>query len=152
MPVWTAQRPFCLGVWRKAIAKVSPVAASASYLAHLRTAWNRCFPQQLLERQELVLTVPASFDEAARALTVEAAHLAGLPQLRLLEEPQAACYDWLHRHHGQWAALLGESRLLLVCDVGGGTTDLTLIQIASGESEPATDPDRRGRSLNAGRR
>lgn len=118
------------------IAKVSPVAASASYLAHLRTAWNRCFPQQLLERQELVLTVPASFDESARALTVEAAHLAGLPQLRLLEEPQAACYDWLHRHHGQWAALLGESRLLLICDVGGGTTDLTLIQIASGESGP----------------
>ncbi len=118
------------------VAKVSPVAASASYLAHIRAAWNQHFPRQLLEQQELVLTVPASFDESARALTVEAAHRAGLPQLRLLEEPQAACYDWLHRHHGELAAALGESRLLLVCDVGGGTTDLTLIQIEYGESGP----------------
>ncbi|MEI2743905.1 MAG: Hsp70 family protein [Candidatus Competibacter sp.] len=118
------------------IAKVSPVAASASYLAHIRSAWNQRFPRQPLERQEAVLTVPASFDEAGRALTVEAARLAGLPQLRLLEEPQAACYDWLHRHRADLAAALGESRLLLVCDVGGGTTDLTLIQIEPGETEP----------------
>lgn len=118
------------------IPKVSPVAASASYLACIKAAWNRRFPRQPLERQEVVLTVPASFDEAARTLTVEAARLAGLPQLRLLEEPQAACYDWLHRHHGEIATALGESRLLLVCDVGGGTTDLTLIQIEPGESEP----------------
>ena len=118
------------------VAKISPVAASASYLAHLRAAWNGHFPRQPLERQELVLTVPASFDEAARALTVEAAHLAGLPQVRLLEEPQAACYDWLHRHQNDLAAALGAARLLLVCDVGGGTTDLTLIQIERGESGP----------------
>ncbi|HOW75043.1 MAG TPA: Hsp70 family protein [Candidatus Competibacteraceae bacterium] len=118
------------------IVKISPVAASASYLAHVRAAWNHRFPRQPLERQELVLTVPASFDEAARALTVEAARLAGLSQLRLLEEPQAACYDWLHRHQGDVATALGDARLLLVCDVGGGTTDLTLIQIASGESGP----------------
>jgi molecular chaperone DnaK (HSP70) len=118
------------------IAKVSPVAASASTLAHVRAAWNHQFPRQLLERQELVLTVPASFDEAARALTVEAARLAGLPQLRLLEEPQAACYDWLHRHRADVTAALGEARLLLVCDVGGGTTDLTLIQIAPGATGP----------------
>ncbi len=118
------------------IAKVSPLAASASTLAHVRAAWNHRFPRQPLERQELVLTVPASFDEAARALTVEAARLAGLPQPRLLEEPQAACYDWLHRHHADVTAALGETRLLLVCDVGGGTTDLTLIQIASGETGP----------------
>jgi len=111
------------------IAKVSPVVASASYLAHVRAAWNQRFPRQPLERQELVLTVPASFDEAARTLTVEAARLAGLPELRLVEEPQAACHDWLHRHRDTVAADLGESRLLLVCDVGGGTTDLTLIQI-----------------------
>jgi len=116
------------------IAKVSPLAASASTLAHLRLAWNHHFPRQPLERQELVLTVPASFDEAARALTVEAARLAGLPQLRLLEEPQAACYDWLHRHQDEVATALGESRLLLVCDVGGGTTDLTLIQIEARET------------------
>ena len=111
------------------VAKVSPVAASASTLAYIRAAWNHQFPRQPLERQELVLTVPASFDEAARALTVEAARLAGLLQLRLLEEPQAACYDWLHRHQSDVAAALGDARLLLVCDVGGGTTDLTLIQI-----------------------
>ena len=118
------------------IARVSPVAASASFLAHLRAAWNAQFPRQPLERQELVLTVPASFDEAARALTLEAARLAGLPQVRLLEEPQAACYDWLQRHRDDLATALGESRLLLVCDVGGGTTDLTLIQIETGESGP----------------
>jgi len=118
------------------IAKVSPLAASASLLAHIRVAWNQRFPRQLLERQELVLTVPASFDEAARALTVEAARLAGLPELRLLEEPQAACYDWLYRHQREMATMLGESRLLLVCDVGGGTTDLTLIQIEHGEASP----------------
>ncbi len=118
------------------IAKVSPVAASASYLAHLRAAWNHQFPRQPLERQELVLTVPASFDEAARALTVEAARLAGLPTLRLVEEPQAACYDWLHRHRDDLAAALGDARLLLVCDVGGGTTDLTLIRIEAGASGP----------------
>ena len=118
------------------IAKVSPVAASASTLTHIRAAWNHQFPRQPLERQELVLTVPASFDEAARALTVEAARLAGLPQLRLLEEPQAACYDWLHRHQSDVAATLGDARLLLICDVGGGTTDLTLIQIENDATGP----------------
>ena len=118
------------------IARVSPVAASAGTLAYSRAVWNHRFPRQPLERQEVVLTVPASFDEAARALTVEAARLAGLPQLRLLEEPQAACYDWLRRHRGDVVAALGESRLLLVCDVGGGTTDLTLIRIEPDEAEP----------------
>ncbi len=118
------------------VAKVSPVAASAGTLAHVRAAWNQRFPRQPLERQELVLTVPASFDEAARTLTVEAARLAGLPVLRLVEEPQAACHDWLHRHQEEVAAALGQSRLLLVCDVGGGTTDLTLIRIEPDEQEP----------------
>jgi hypothetical protein len=84
----------------------------------------------------LVLTVPASFDEAARSLTVEAAHRAGLGQARLLEEPQAACYDWLHRHQQELDDLLAEIRLLLVCDVGGGTTDLTLIQVEATETGP----------------
>ena len=111
------------------IAKVSPVAASASYLAHVRAAWNQRFARHPLERQDVVLTVPASFDEGARVLTVHAARQAGLERLLLLEEPQAACYDWLHRHRNQTATALGEARLLLVCDVGGGTTDLTLIQI-----------------------
>ena len=112
------------------VAKVSPLAASASYLAHARAAWRRQFPDAPLEDQELVLTVPASFDEGARALTLEAARLAGLPRLRLLEEPQAACYDWLFRQRANLAAELHLSRLLLVCDVGGGTTDFTLIQVA----------------------
>ncbi|MBL8251758.1 MAG: Hsp70 family protein, partial [Candidatus Competibacter sp.] len=118
------------------VARVSPVMATASYLAHLAAAWNRRFPRQPLEQQAVVLTVPASFDEGARVLTVGAARLAGLSELRLLEEPQAACYDWLHRHRAELVAGLGEAKLLLVCDVGGGTTDLTLIQIEPGEGEP----------------
>ncbi|MBL8259961.1 MAG: hsp70 family protein [Candidatus Competibacteraceae bacterium] len=118
------------------VARVSPVMATASYLAHLLAAWNHRFPGEPLERQDVVLTVPASFDEGARVLTVGAARLAGLAQLRLLEEPQAACYDWLHRHRAEVADDLGASRLLLVCDVGGGTTDLTLIQIEPGERAP----------------
>ncbi len=112
------------------IARVSPLSASASYLAYIRAAWDHRYPDHPLAQQALVLTIPASFDEAARALTVDAAQLAGLPHVRLLEEPQAACYDWLHRHHDTVATDLDGSRLLLVCDVGGGTTDLTLIQIA----------------------
>src|SRR5690606_698010 len=76
------------------VQKISPLQASASYLAHLRAAWDAQFPEAPLARQELVLTVPASFDEGARALTLEAAQLAGLPPLRLLEEPQAALHDW----------------------------------------------------------
>jgi molecular chaperone DnaK (HSP70) len=111
------------------VPKVSPVEASASYLAYLRAAWNRRFPHDPLEQQELVLTVPASFDEAARALTLAAARQAGLPILRLLEEPQAVFYDWLQRHHRTRADSLADSRLVLVCDVGGGTTDLSLIKV-----------------------
>jgi molecular chaperone DnaK (HSP70) len=116
------------------VAKVSPVAASASYLAHVRAAWNHHHPHDPLEAQELVLTVPASFDEAARALTLQAARDAGLSaHLRLLEEPQAALYDWLHRHRRTLAQDLAGTGLVLVCDVGGGTTDLTLVKTALGE-------------------
>ena len=111
------------------VAKVSPVAASASYLAHLRTAWNARFPTVPLARQQIVLTVPASFDEGARALTLEAARLAGLPELRLLEEPQAALYDWLYRHRATLAEDLAGTRLVLVADVGGGTTDFSLVKV-----------------------
>ncbi|MCX7256203.1 MAG: Hsp70 family protein, partial [Polaromonas sp.] len=111
------------------VAKVSPVEASASYLRHVRAAWDAQFPASPLAQQELVLTVPASFDEGARALTLQAARLAGLPQLRLLEEPQAVFYDWLLRHRADLNQELAQTRLVLVCDVGGGTTDLSLIQI-----------------------
>ena len=120
------------------VAKVSPVAASASYLAHVRAAWNTRFPEAPLEQQNVVLTVPASFDEGARALTLEAARLAKLPALRLLEEPQAAFYDWLFHHRVNLREELNDTKLVLICDVGGGTTDLTLIKVhidASGEPQ-----------------
>ncbi len=118
------------------VGKVSPVAASASYLAYVRAAWNHRFPQARLEDQDVVLTVPASFDEGARALTLEAARTAGLPVLRLLEEPQAAFYDWLFHHRRTLGAELAQTRLVLICDVGGGTTDLTLIKVAMADGQP----------------
>jgi molecular chaperone DnaK (HSP70) len=118
------------------VPKVSPVEASASYLAHVRAAWNHRFPRSPLEQQDVVLTVPASFDEGARALTVRAAADAGLPRLRLLEEPQAAFYDWLFRHRRTLDAELAGTRLILVCDVGGGTTDLSLIKVDLHEGRP----------------
>jgi molecular chaperone DnaK (HSP70) len=115
------------------VAKVSPVAASASYLAYVRAAWNHRFPQAPLENQELVLTIPASFDEGARALTLEAARMAGLPALRLVEEPQAAFYDFLQRRRDTLRLDLAQTRRILVCDVGGGTTDFSLIDVAFDE-------------------
>ncbi len=118
------------------IAKVSPLEASASYLAHVRKVWRHRFPDAPLERQDIVITVPASFDEAARSLTLEGAKIAGLPDIRLLEEPQAVCYDWLRRHADSIKQVLNDIHLLLVCDVGGGTTDLTLIKVEQGEDEP----------------
>jgi molecular chaperone DnaK (HSP70) len=118
------------------VAKISPLHASASYLAYVRATWNHRFPNDPLETQDVVLTLPASFDEAARALTVQAAKLAGLPQVRLVEEPQAACYDWLKRHAEKLESALEDVHLLLVCDVGGGTTDLTLIKVEHKEDGP----------------
>ncbi|MFM0628648.1 Hsp70 family protein [Paraburkholderia xenovorans] len=118
------------------VRKVSPVEASASYLAHVRAAWNQRFPNAPLERQDVVLTVPASFDEGARALTVEAARMAGLHNLKLLEEPQAAFYDWLFHHRERLASELADTQLVLICDVGGGTTDLTLIEVSLRDGEP----------------
>jgi molecular chaperone DnaK (HSP70) len=118
------------------VPKVSPVDASASYLAHVRAAWNQRFPDAPLEDQDIVLTVPASFDEGARALTVRAAAQAGLTQLRLLEEPQAAFYDWVFRHRANLASELEQTRLVLVCDVGGGTTDLSLIKVELQDGQP----------------
>lgn len=116
--------------------KVSPIDASASYLAHVRKVWGHRFPEAPLADQDIVITVPASFDEAARSLTLEAARRAGLPKVRLLEEPQAVCYDWLRRSAGNIGELLADVHLLLICDVGGGTTDLTLIKVEHGGPEP----------------
>ncbi|MBR9909754.1 MAG: hsp70 family protein [Gammaproteobacteria bacterium] len=118
------------------VTKVSPLLASASYLAYIRAAWNHAHPEAPLQQQEIVITVPASFDEVARVLTVEAARLAGLPHISLLEEPQAVCYDWFAGQGHSAAAQLGDSKLLLVCDVGGGTTDLSLIQVAASPDQP----------------
>ncbi|PCK07771.1 MAG: molecular chaperone DnaK [Alteromonadaceae bacterium] len=112
------------------VAKVSPLSASASYLHYVRQAWNYEHPEHKLEDQEVVITVPASFDEDARALTVEAAYQSGLDQIWLLEEPQAVCYDWYARHMDEAASLLSDINLLLVCDVGGGTTDFSLIEVS----------------------
>ena len=115
-----------------AATKLSPVEASARVLAHLRDAWNHTKAganQTLrLENQHIVLTVPASFDEEARELTVQAARDAAFSNLTLLEEPLAALYAWLASHRRTLATAFGVGSLILVCDVGGGTTDFSLIR------------------------
>ncbi len=118
--------------------KVSPVEASASYLAHVRDAWDAHFPDAPLAQQDVILTVPASFDDGARALTVEAARRAKLPALRLLEEPQAAFYDWLYGQRDTLRETFAAARRVLICDVGGGTTDLTLVDVAPGDDGEPT--------------
>lgn len=117
------------------VLKVSPVDASASFLAHVRAAWDHRHPNNPLSTQEVVLTVPASFDEGARALTLQAAKKAGF-RVRLVEEPQAAFYRWLDAKRDDLEASLGSTRLALVVDVGGGTTDLTLLKVELRESGP----------------
>lgn len=111
------------------VPKVSPLEASASYLRHLRQAWDQAHPEAPLAQQPTVLTVPASFDDGARQLTLQAAALAGLGTVHLIEEPQAAFYDWVFAHRADLALQLAGTRRLLVVDVGGGTTDLTLIEV-----------------------
>jgi len=117
----------------------SPVEASARYLAHLRDAWNHTMAagddDLRFERQEIVLTVPASFDEEARELTVQAAREAGLEKLTLLEEPLAAFYAWIVAHRRTLKRHLKDGYLVLVCDVGGGTTDFSLIRVRIVEGE-----------------
>jgi len=114
------------------VARLSPVEASARCLQHLREAWNSQHPQHLLEQQDVVLTIPASFDEVARELTVAAARMAGLPRVVLLEEPQAAFYAWVHEHRDSWEQLVAPGQKILVCDIGGGTTDFSLIDVRAG--------------------
>jgi hypothetical protein len=113
--------------------RVSPLEASTRYLQHLVEAWNHVIARDVadhrLERQEVVLTVPASFDAVARELTVEAARAAGLEQVTLLEEPQAAFYAWIEGNGERWREQAEVGDVVLVCDVGGGTTDLTLIAV-----------------------
>ncbi|RLT98080.1 Hsp70 family protein [Ketobacter sp.] len=111
------------------VARISPLAASAAYLEHLKCAWNHRFPEYPLEQQEITLTVPASFDPAARDLTAEAARSIGLNRLTLLEEPQAALYSWVNRSGDQWREQVSVGDVVLVVDIGGGTTDLSLVAV-----------------------
>jgi len=110
------------------VPRLSPVDAQAEYLRHLRAAWDAAMPAPLAE-QELYLAVPASFDPAARELTVRAAEHAGLGEVRLIEEPQAAFYAWLTDSGSAWRKAVRVGDVVLVCDVGGGTTDLTLVAV-----------------------
>jgi molecular chaperone DnaK (HSP70) len=119
-------------------AKLSPVDASARILGHLRDAWNHEHTGgDALEAHAIVLTVPASFDEEARELTVDAARRAGLDSLTLLEEPLAALYAWIAGHRRAIPETFGDGGLILVCDVGGGTTDFSLIRAAPAGGELA---------------
>ena len=115
------------------VPKLSPLAASARYLQHLREAWEHEHPGQKLESEDVVITVPASFDAVARDLTVEAAAQAGLPKIGLLEEPQAALYAWLDSRGEGWRKELQVGDAILVCDVGGGTSDFSLIAVREAE-------------------
>lgn len=109
--------------------KMSPVEASTEYLRHVCQAWKFHHPEEPLDEAEVVLTVPASFDAVARDLTAEAARTAGLSKVTLLEEPQAAFYAWLQNAGDDWREQVSKGDLVLVCDIGGGTTDLTLIEV-----------------------
>ncbi|MDR0307378.1 MAG: hsp70 family protein [Chitinispirillales bacterium] len=111
------------------VEKISPVEASSRFISHIRCAWNYNHPQDLLENQDVVLTVPASFDEVARELTVTAAKAAGLTNIVLLEEPISAFYSWIHRNSSDWQSKLTPGQRILICDIGGGTTDFTLIEV-----------------------
>ena len=118
------------------VARLAPTDASAALLSHLRRAWDHEHPEAPLAQQEVVITVPASFDEVARALTVTAAQRAGLPKFALLEEPQAAFYDYTARHRAALTSALRDIRLVLVVDIGGGTSDFTLVHAAVGDEGP----------------
>ena len=119
--------------------KMSPLEVSAQYLLHIRNAWNTSIGQNnselALENQDVFLTVPASFDAAARDLTVQAAEQAGLSSVTLLEEPQAACYAWIEAAGEQWRKHVRVGDIILVCDVGGGTTDFSLIAVSEEDGE-----------------
>ncbi len=115
---------------------VSPITATTAFLNHLVDAWHAEFPESPFYEQQIVLTVPASFDLVAREFTKQAALAAGFPEdFLFLEEPQAALYNWIHAHGQHWRKSLRQDDVLLVCDVGGGTTDLTLVQIQSENGE-----------------
>lgn len=115
------------------VERVSPFQATTAYLQHMRDAWQSLHPNTPLDQQDVVITVPASFDPAARELTVEAARAVGLGQAILLEEPQAALYSWIEKSHGDWRKQAEVGDIILVVDIGGGTTDLSLIAVTQQE-------------------
>jgi hypothetical protein len=120
------------------VAKLSPVEASRRYLEHIREAWDAKFPDAPFTGQHVLVTVPASFDAVARDLTQQAAQLAGYENLTLLEEPQAAFYAWIDRHPN-WRERVTLGDLILVVDIGGGTTDFTLIAVTQSGGELALE-------------
>ena len=111
------------------VERISPLAASQRYLQHLRQAWDAAHPGAPFDQQDITVTIPASFDPAARELTAEACRAAGYQQLTLLEEPQAALYSWIQASGGGWRKQVAHGDVILVVDVGGGTTDLSLIAV-----------------------
>jgi len=111
------------------VERLSPFEASQRYLAHLRAAWDQAFPEAPFVDQEIVVTIPASFDPAARELTAEAARAAGCAHMILLEEPQAALYSWIQKSAGGWRKQVRPGEIILVVDVGGGTSDFSLIAV-----------------------
>jgi molecular chaperone DnaK (HSP70) len=120
------------------VERVSPLAASTRYLEHIRNAWNAAHPEAPFDQQAVTVTIPASFDPVARELTAEAAHNAGYNAPTLLEEPQAALYSWIQGSGGRWRKQVKAGDIVLVVDVGGGTSDFSLIAILErdGNLEP----------------
>ena len=120
------------------VARVSPLEASTRYLKHLRAAWDDAHPEAPFAQQAVTVTIPASFDPAARELTAEAARAAGYDAMTLLEEPQAALYSWIQNSDGRWRKEVKPGDIILVVDVGGGTSDFSLIAILErdGKLEP----------------
>jgi molecular chaperone DnaK (HSP70) len=116
------------------VEKLSPVQVSREYLEHMRHAWDARFPDAPFEQQQVLVTVPASFDAVARELTLKAAEQAGYKNVLLIEEPQAAFYAWIQRHP-DWRRRVGVGDLILVVDIGGGTTDFTLIAVTESKGE-----------------
>lgn len=121
------------------VVKTSPFEATVNYLTHLKDAWNHAYPDALLQDQDVTLTIPASFDPGAREATADAAEAAGLARINLLEEPQAALYSWIHRLGEAWREHLTVGDIVLVVDVGGGTTDLSLVSVKEQEGNLALE-------------
>jgi hypothetical protein len=119
------------------VARISPLAASTAYLRHLQQAWDHAHPDAPFAQQEVTVTIPASFDPAARELTLAASKAANYPDLTLLEEPQAALYHWIAASGGDWRKQVKAGDIILVVDVGGGTSDFSLIAVQEQEGQLA---------------